>query len=367
MGPIVGREDQFEATYREKFRDLCREHGEFIHYERDRCSLDFGLHLTEVAGGDRRVSHTRIWFQMKGIHRETLTLEEFELGEDVKTLVKLDHLKFWFASPEPVYLVVYVESADAFFAEDVRDLVYACWGEEFLEPSTFHKGQEKVTVRLSKDAEVTTERLKKMRRHQSMRIDGPFFRGRPLGHRLDPLRCQLGKIEPTVYSDLVSRLLEVHDYRISERLDVERVFGTGVLRDEHASLTLGKLHNTYEWIPQLFTEFGVAPDDDFRSEGAPERAHGQCAVLVHGSVLSSPETHALQAFGEYLVGRNIRRLLVFANTDDSRCFGFYGGIREIGVSCMPQLLGDLAYSLLTATVVYLEFRESISWSFVNYL
>jgi hypothetical protein len=34
---------------------------------------------------------------------------------------------------------------------------------------------------------------------------------------------------------------------------------------------------------------------------------------------------------------------------------------------MPQLLGDLAYSLLTATVVYLEYREAISWKWKNYL
>ena len=34
---------------------------------------------------------------------------------------------------------------------------------------------------------------------------------------------------------------------------------------------------------------------------------------------------------------------------------------------MPQLLGDLPYSLLTTTVVYLEFREAISWKLTNYL
>lgn len=38
-----------------------------------------------------------------------------------------------------------------------------------------------------------------------------------------------------------------------------------------------------------------------------------------------------------------------------------------GVACMPQLLGDLAYSILTATVVYLEFREAITWKSTNYL
>jgi hypothetical protein len=34
---------------------------------------------------------------------------------------------------------------------------------------------------------------------------------------------------------------------------------------------------------------------------------------------------------------------------------------------MPQLLNDIAYSLLTATTAYLEFREFVSWKGTNYL
>ena len=51
-----------------------------------------------------------------------------------------------------------------------------------------------------------------------------------------------------------------------------------------------------------------------------------------------------------LLARDIRQLLVFANTDDYAYFGsFFGGCRGTGVECMPQLLGDLAYSLLTGS------------------
>jgi hypothetical protein len=39
----------------------------------------------------------------------------------------VNHLRFWYAAPEPVYLVVYVESVDLFIAEDVRDIVDRQW------------------------------------------------------------------------------------------------------------------------------------------------------------------------------------------------------------------------------------------------
>jgi hypothetical protein len=77
---------------------------------------------------------------------------------------------------------------------------------------------------------------------------------------------------------------------------------------------------------------------------------------------------SLDAFARRLLNGNARQLLVFANTEDPAYFGsFFGGFRGKGVECMPQLLGDLAYSVLTATIVYLEFRHAISWKRTNYL
>jgi hypothetical protein len=60
---------------------------------------------------------------------------------------------------------------------------------------------------------------------------------------------------------------------------------------------------------------------------------------------------------------------VFANTDhDDTYFGsFFGPLKGTGIECMPQFLGELAYSLLTATIVYLEFREEVFWKRCAYL
>ena len=50
--------------------------------------------------------------------------------------------------------------------------------------------------------------LAHMPSHRSMRIDGPAFRGRPLGHNFDPLRSELNPMLPTEFVELVDGLLQ---------------------------------------------------------------------------------------------------------------------------------------------------------------
>lgn len=154
MPPIVGTNDEFEGRYREKFRSLARDQGEFIFYERDRAAIDMGVHLIRPIEKGRELSHTRVWFQLKGIRSTTLARDQYAQGTEISLRVSLDHLKFWFASPEPTYLVVYVECADTFLVEDVRDIVERGWGDEFLKPQSFKPDQETVTVKLSKSSEL---------------------------------------------------------------------------------------------------------------------------------------------------------------------------------------------------------------------
>ena len=367
-GPVIGKEDQFERQYTERFRALVSDHGLFVQYEQDRAALDLGVHLTRPAGEQQRVSHARIWFQLKGIHATTLSPEEYHRATSVSFSLPLQHLKFWFASPEPVCLALYVEAADQFVVEDVMEIVYRRWGEKFLSPSTFAAEQKEVTVTLHTRSVLTPELLDDMRRHQSIRIDGPFFRGRPLGHRLDPLRCVPERFEPATYVRLIQRLLAVHDYRATEVLEPTTLLVGDDAPPDHAVLSVGRLYNTFEWVPQLFNEFGVGPEDDFRIEGAPQIVHGRTAVLIHGDPGLSPDTDRLDYFARTLCAKEVHQILVFLNTEEIACFGhFRGGLRNSGLDCLPQLLGDLAFSLLTATAVYLEFREAISWKVVNYL
>jgi hypothetical protein len=71
-------QDEFEDEDEAKFRALAASRGVAIEYSRDRAAIDLGLHLS-VRG---IVTDTRVCFQFKGIHAETLGLgsEPVEVG-----------------------------------------------------------------------------------------------------------------------------------------------------------------------------------------------------------------------------------------------------------------------------------------------
>lgn len=202
-----------------------------------------------------------------------------------------------------------------------------------------------------------------------MRIDGPFFRGRPLGHRLDPLRCTLSQLEPAAFTKLVRRLLDVHGFQVLKDEDAAVLFGNAKIDPAHVSLSTGRLYYTFEWVFHMETEFGIGPDRDFRIEGQPHFAQGPCAVLIHGDTQSRPDSGAVRNYGGLLASRGIPQFLVFGNLDyDPPYFGtFFSAVRGTGVTCLPLLLNEVAYCLLTTTMVYLEFREAVSWRLKSYI
>jgi hypothetical protein len=110
-----------------------------------------------------------------------------------------------------------------------------------------------------------------MPRHRSLRLDGPEYRGRPLGHRLDPLRSVLDPFAPGDFEALVERLLKAHDFRPTREIEIASLLDRPI---GMASATVGRLYLTYEWTTPLETEFGVGPDSDFGStlDRTPPRA-----------------------------------------------------------------------------------------------
>jgi len=167
-----------------------------------------------------------------------------------------------------VYLVAYVESVNTFLAVDVRDLVDARWGENFY-AEIEELDQQKITVHIPVDTVLDAERVAAMVKHRSMRIDGPAFRGRPLGHRLDPLRSELALPEPNVWLELVQRILQAHDF---EEQTCETV--------DNLTVVTGVLHQTLLWQSPAFTEIGWGPEDQFRTEAPPEQLFGQVCIFL---------------------------------------------------------------------------------------
>jgi hypothetical protein len=354
-------EELFEDEYTAKFEGLVRPRGLLVNFRRDRAALDVGIMLNQL--GTLELSGTKVWFQLKGMHTETVTADDLARTGHVALSVRLDHLRFWYAAPEATYLVVYVEALDRFLSEDVRDIVDRQWGVEFLRPDRFGE-QETITVHVAADAVLDDRALDAMVAHRSMRIDGPAFRGRPLGHRLDPFRCALDKLDPDVFDRLVERLLNAYLFRGVTHRDATR-FITGENRQRVRVLT-GTLHTTYEYPLAGSVEIGFGGDGAPREEGQFFTAFGRVAVVVHSTVVLpfEPSGDAPDFLAE-LKEEGFDKVLVFANAPDFDLFASYRAL--LGRRCpVPQGLGSIAYNVLTATLVYLDHQENLRWADVNY-
>lgn len=374
MSLLVGVRDSFEREYMAKFKALAAPYCEFVNYEHDRAGLDLGMHLLEAPRGS--LGQTRVWAQFKGILRSTLSQDSFEQEQTVPQDLRINQLRYWYALPEATYLIVYIESVDTFLVEDIRDVIDRQWGESIFNPATFRPGQQEARVHIRTAAVLGPAIWERMLAHRSIRIDGPAFRGRPLGHRLDPLRCALAPMPPEVFTALVWRLLEVHGFRPTTTFEPTRIFPAIHETGDEVTLTLGTLHHSYEWTSQLFTELGFGPDDDFRIEGSMMQVQGPCVVCIHSKYASDPDRDALSTFAREISSvrhndrdKEVRHLLAFVNTEPFAAapIGAYRAATMGGLDCLPQLRGDLAYNLLIATNVYLEFRDKIAWEYVQFL
>jgi hypothetical protein len=376
------RRNKFERKYTKKFEERAAEHGIGVEYEEDRAALDYGLHLT-VPGDDgdslEGVTNTRVWFQFKGQGRKTLTREQFDGGSDIAESVEIEHLRQWYRYPEPVYLTVYVEAVDDFFAVDVKQLVEERWGDSIFKDETFketkgRKGrarQKKVTIRIPKTARVEEQFWGRLRAHRSMRIDGSAYRGAPLAHAYDfRLRTPL-RMEPALYADVVGDLLAAHDYRVKSSIDPYPLYPGSDAAGDVLTLTSGVMYDPYEFIPYMTRE--LLPDEEgFREEGQVFKVHGRCAVLIHSNVVSRPDADRIRVLAEALEKEGIKNLLVFVNhfmlgqpIADERgynCFPEYSqGTAGTDVFCIPQHLEDIGRNILLATTVYTKHMERIPW------
>jgi hypothetical protein len=370
--PISGKNNEFEAAYLHDLHGLFIGAGLPILYARDLAALDGGLHLYEAsAGEDKSVSQTRIWYQAKGLRRDTLTQNEFEQSTTIPVEVRSDHLRYWFAHPEPVYLIVYVQAVGRFLAEDIRDVVARRWPRTTIYQA-LPKNQDEVTVRVSTQSVLDRDMVAGWLRHRSIRLDGPAFRGRPLGHRLDPLRSEMEPPEPKLFSLIVDRLLEVHNFR---RLSgAESPKSTGTLSSLRAMK--GCLFQTLEWQDPLGTAFGVQDKTEFRIEAELESVHGELLVIevpVQGGIkLDASDEYALIS---WIIEQKVCQVLVIFNAP-SLAFESVGTWNRLlratrqkdgNIRMWLMNLGGLSLNMLVATLLYLEFAPRLRWATVNYL
>lgn len=152
---IVGKTDQFEHLYMQKFRSFAAKLGHFVEYERDIATRDIGLHLTEpLPSGAAKLTTCLCWFQMKGIMAATMPKAEAKAAHSFTYRMKVEHLKFWFLQPMPTYLALYVESLDLFFILNLQKYVEDTWGKTILSLN-----QETAEVKVSSGSLLDDEAL----------------------------------------------------------------------------------------------------------------------------------------------------------------------------------------------------------------
>lgn len=367
---------RFERIYRKKFENIAAEYGIGITYEEDRAGLDFGLHLTIPGATFEGVMATRVWFQFKGQNSKTLPREKFEATDDISQQVEIEHLRQWYRYAEPVYLAVYVESVDKFFAIDIKRVINDLWGDSVFKDETFTndkgKMQERVTIKIPKTSEINDAFWQGLGAHRLMRTDGPSYQGNPLPHPYD-FKTRVPQImEPALFTELVEALMKAHGYKVKANQDALQLYPQSAAAGDIATLTTGVMYDPYEVVLYLTSDL-VQDEDGFRAEGKTYKIQGPCAVLIHSGVKSRPDIEMLKELAQVLEEQGIEHLIVFVNHFMMFSEGLTGvrpyncrpefvqGIGESKVSLVLQHLEDLGRKILLAANVYMTYRERIPW------
>ena len=363
--PTQGTHDRFELDYMAQLRALLATGGVPVAYDQDRAAIDTGLQLfVEGPGDDWSASQVRVWFQVKGKRATTLPDEDFRKLQSVPVSVSVDHLRFWYAAPEPVYLTVFIESSGVFLAEDVRILVHRTWPDQDFYLAT--QDTQTATVHVDARALLDEARIQAMLSHRSMRIDGATFQGRPLGHHLDPLRCELSFEDSLLWERTVHRILDEHRFRQTEQ-------ATDIGPD--LTVLRGRFYDTMLWQSSAFAEFGYGPaDDGFREDPAVESVQGSATVVIDRKAdrtdMSQDERDDLR---DALTRTDGTVVLLFHGKDLS---GTGGTWRSFFRDCFGDahrndalsMLGTEALTclVLTATLVYLDLAPELAFRTLQY-
>jgi hypothetical protein len=137
-------QDVFERRYMGKFDSLAAEYGIVVKYERDRAARDIGIHLMRKRkSGSQTATGSLIWFQMKGLMKDTFSKEKFQAQTHVDIRLSVVDLQLWYRMNGPTYLAVFIESADVFLIFDIVRYVGHQFGKRIYELD-----QQSITVKV---------------------------------------------------------------------------------------------------------------------------------------------------------------------------------------------------------------------------
>lgn len=164
MALRIGKNDRFERLYMANFRAIAAQFGEFVEYERDRAGRDLGLHfVSQKNDGGEIVAPALVWFQMKGFQESTLSSDEYEALDDLRIVLDVGHLRFWYIAPEPTYLALYIEAVDQFFILNIQKYVAENYGDNILTLN-----QKNLTVSVSKKSQLDEQAFRLIKDRRSV-------------------------------------------------------------------------------------------------------------------------------------------------------------------------------------------------------
>lgn len=348
----MSENDALELRYKPRFDQIVGDVGAVsITHEFD-FGIDRGVQFMGPAaeGGRRPATHARIWFQLKGKLTRSVSPEQFAAAKVLPVQVSKAHLAFWYASAEPIYLALFVESVETFLFVDVRELVDERWG-----PNFFHElgadPEGDITVHLSTNAVLDKDSLRRLDGRRSMRIDGPSFRGQPLGHRFDPLRSVFESPDLELWEQLIRELLSHHGFKVQEE---RRVGDLTFLR--------GDLVQSMNWQSRAFTEIGYSSPGAPRDEAATQEISTDVALILDHAEdrteLQGADLEAVRAFvtplpfdTDWAVFHQSTEL----HSKPWRAWWFgHRGIRSDGSRFHQLGMDSLSNLLLRAPLVYLD-------------
>lgn len=353
-------EEDFEDDYVLRLKQLMVGRGIVLKYERDRGAIDLGIRLNFPAS--KMVSPTQVWFQLKGLHSTTHSAEKF-VEKGAYADVEIAHLREWYDAPAVVYVAIWVEAAEKFVAQDVRDLVEQRWGIDVRWDEVGEPGQVKIRVWIPADRVLDDGFIDGLQRHASMRIDAVTYRGQYLGHSLDPLRNELEVMPAETFRALVHNILKAHEFVLDADLDPGEVLTSADDPDPDAltqtTLVRGRLFGTLRWPFSMSIEYGYSDIEVPREEGQWFDAHGSVAVLTMSNPgnLKTREDLTPEKVAT-LLGPSVQ-VIVFIN-DVERNAGPWRFLRLPTVGS-PLGLGALSTVVLLSPVLHRAHSGHLRW------
>jgi hypothetical protein len=333
---IVGKTDQFEHLYMQKFRSFAAQFGHFVEYERDIATRDIGLHLTEpLASGAVKLTSCLCWFQMKGIMATTLPADKAKEVGSFTYRLRVEHLRFWFLQPMPTYLALYVESLDRFYILNLQKYVEEKWGKEILSLD-----QETAQVEVSSGSVLDASALRIILRKSTVEAWTKAMSADENDVRLCQRDYKIIWRIGTASERKVEQRFEIYDWQSKMRGEVhieERAKGSDgewTLLRNHWQLGL-RATDVEEMYPYLdFTplEEGEEPREDFDEDGY------------------SPYWPFGQDEDEYRPTFRLKNGLVAAGED------FHGEFHRYYILPALNELGQSLYSLID-TLIKIKFIE----------